>query len=408
MPSKKIMFIHHGGGIGGAPVSMLQLAAALNHSRYSVSAVFTETGPILDIARHLEIPAKVVTLLSAFCYGAHVPIRLRMLLPFLYHFRSTIMNAEEFIRNQQPDIVHLNTIALIPAAIGVKRTGVPLVWHVREIPGTNPIIRKWQTRIISRLADIIIVNSNYVKRFIPDSGHIHVIHNAVDFERFDINETTARLKIRDEFNIPDDSTVVSMIGTVQEVKGHFLLAESAKEVVKKNPAVRFMIIAGGVKPDYKYTWKGRVKRILGKPMDNLDRMRRLISRAGLEQNFIFTGYRQDIPELLAASDIVAFLSQKAEGFGRPLIEAMAAGLPVVATDVGPTKEILGTGTSILVPTRNSVAIAKAIIELLGDKDRQKQLGLKGRKRANQYFGMDQHVSKIGNIYDSILAKSDGR
>ena len=405
MTRRKVLFIHHGGGIGGAPVSMLQLAAALDRSRYEPLAVFTRPGPILDFAHHLGVPARVVSMRSAFFYSAHVPVRLRMLAPFLLHFWPSVQAAGRLMRQERPDLVHLNTSVLVPAAIGIRREGIPLIWHVREVPGPNPMLRRWQTGTISRLADVVIANSNFVRQAFPPGTRVEVVHNAVDLQRFEIDQSAARRQIRAELDLPTDALVVGMIGSVQAVKGHYLLVEAARQVVRAVPSVRFLIVAGGVGAAYARSWKGRVKRTLGLPFDNLERMQRQIAGAGLQQHFVFTGYRSDIPEVLAAVDVVAFLPQAAEGFGRPLIEAMAMGRPVVATDIGPTKEILDDDTGILVAPGDAHEVASALTILLRDAELRQRLGEAGQRRVAARFTLDKAVEATHNLYSDLLARA---
>lgn len=402
--SSKVLFIHHGGNIGGAPISMLQLAAALDRQHFTPQVIFTQSGPILESARDLGMPVQVVNLRSAFFYGAHVPIRLRMLVPFLTYFWPTVRNTERIIRHEQPDLVHLNTIVLIPVAIGVKRAGVPLVWHVREVPGPNPWLRRWQIGSISRLADCVVANSAYVQQAFPSSTHVRVIHNALDLSRFRIDEGNARSHVRTELGLPATAPVVLMIGSVQAVKGHYLLVEAARRIVLDHPDIRFIIVAGGVGSSYVRSWRGQAKSLLGLPLDNVARMQRQIQKAGLSEHFVFTGYRNDIPELLAASEVVIFLPQAAEGFGRPLIEAMAAGRPVIATDIGPSREILGEGTGLLVPAGETDALAQALTVLLSDPVLRQRMGVEGKERVVRHFRMEQHIAKITEIYTDLLSR----
>ena len=399
----QVLFIHHGGGIGGAPVSMLQLAQRLNREGYEPLVVFTDPGPILDFAQEMGVPARVVPLCSAFFYSAHVPIRLRMLVPFVLHFWPTVQRTRQLVQREQPALVHLNTSVLIPAAVGVKREGVPLVWHVREVPGPHPWLRRWQTGIIARLADRIVVNSEFVRQAFPLDANVTVIHNALDLERFCVGESKGRTRIRGEFGLSPETPVVGMIGSVQAVKGHYLLVEAAKRVVQEVPDVRFLIVAGGVGPEYARSWKGRLKRMLGRPLDNLERMQWQVAAAGLQEHFVVTGYRSDVPEIMAAIDALAFLPQAAEGFGRPLIEAMALGQPVVATDIGPTKEILGDDTGILVAPGDAHQVASALTILLRDAKLRQRLGKAGRQRVAARFTLDKAVEAIHNVYSDLLS-----
>ena len=196
--------------------------------------------------------------------------------------------------------------------------------------------------------------------------------------------------------------MICMIGGVQEVKGHFILIEAAKKIIQTRPETRFLIVAGGVDEEYRNSWKGKIKNFLGMPFDNLERMKRSISEAKLNECFIFTGYRQDIPELLSASDIITFLSQKAEGFGRPIIEGMAMKKPVIATDIGPTQEILGEESGILVPVGDINRTADAVIRLIDNPILCESIGKKGRRRVEKKFDLRQRILEIQSCIDQTI------
>lgn len=399
---KKIIFIHYGGAIGGAPLSMMQVVSSLDKNKYDPLIVFTEPGPVVDLSREEGFKTKVVSLKSGFFYSDHVKIRKRMLYKFIINYKTTVDGIINLIKEEMPALVYLNTSVLIPVAIGVRKIGIPLLWHIREVPGPNAFIRKWQISMIKKLADQIIVNSDYVRSYYGELSEVQTIHNAVDLERFDIDVRKAHQDIRTEFGILPGSPVICMLGSVQKEKGHYLLIQAARKIINDKPEARFLIIAGGVDEKYRNSWKGKIKRILGLPLDNLDRMSRIINQAGLGKNFIYTGYRQDIPELLAASDVVVFLSLKAEGFGRPLIEGMAAEKPVVATDIGPTREILGEDCGILVPVNDIGRTADAVIRLIDDPIICKKMGKNGRRRVEKQFDLKQRVLEIQNCVEQTI------
>ena len=138
------------------------------------------------------------------------------------------------------------------------------------------------------------------------------------------------------------------------------------------------------------------------PFGNLEKMKRSLSEAKLDEYFIFTGYRQDIPELLSASDIVAFLSQKSEGFGRPIIEGMAMKKPVIATDIGPTQEIMDEECGILVPVDDTNSIVEAVIRLIDNPMLCESIGEKGRRQVEKKFDLRQHVLDIQSCIDQTI------
>ena len=400
--TRKILFIHHGGGIGGAPISMLQLVAALDPERYEPRVYFSQPGPIIDLARDMGVHAEVYPLFSAFFYGAHVPMRLRMLVRFLSQFWSTMRATRTLVRRERPDLIHLNTSVLVPAAVAVKREGIPLVWHSREAPGPNPWLRRWHVGIMSRLSDRIVAASRFVGEAFTGLNEVNVVHNSVDLEDYMVDKQKVRASVRREFGLTLTAPVVGMLGTVQTVKGHDLLLRAAQRVVRQVPDARFLIITGGVDEAYRRSWRGRVKRALRLPLDNLERMRRRVETLGMQDHFVFTGFRMDIPELMAAIDVLTFLPQAPEGFGRPLIEAMAIGSPIVASDIGPTREIMGEETGLLVRPGDERELAEALINLLTDPPMRADMGRAGRERVESMFTLDRQVELIQRLYDEVI------
>src|SRR5207248_4885897 len=142
-------------------------------------------------------------------------------------------------------------------------------------------------------------------------------------------------------------------------------------------------VTGGVSPAYAHSWKGRLKRTVNMPLDNLDALMRQSKPGQLH----VTGFRQDIPHVLAATDVLVFPSLLPEGFGRPIIEAMAAERPVVATDVGPSRELLGPDAGLLVPP-DAHALAHAITRMLANAALRERMGAAGRRRVAECFSLD--------------------
>ncbi len=132
------------------------------------------------------------------------------------------------------------------------------------------------------------------------------------------------------------------------------------------------------------------------------KLRNLAEKLRLTDNIIFTGPRNDIPEIMLSLDIFVLSSLK-EHFGRVIIEAMACGKPVIATNAGGVPEIVKDDyTGILVPPRDSEALARAIIDLSKDKKKVELMGARGRKIAEELFSIKANVKKIEQIYESLL------
>jgi glycosyltransferase involved in cell wall biosynthesis len=138
-------------------------------------------------------------------------------------------------------------------------------------------------------------------------------------------------------------------------------------------------------------------------MANLDALLRAARRLGLSERLHVTGFRRDVARVLAAADVLAFPSLEPEGFGRPIIEAMALARPVVATDVGPSAELLGQDAGRLVAP-NADSLADALADVLRSPDVRARMGQAGRRRVEACFSLDRQVAAMSAIYREAAAR----
>src|SRR5919199_192213 len=181
------------------------------------------------------------------------------------------------------------------------------------------------------------------------------------------------------------------LGSVQRPKGHWLLLDA---FARLEPSTRLVLVCGGVGPAYATSLRGRVKRALGRPLDALEALLRDASAKQLRNRIVVTGFRRDVPRLLVAADVLAFPSLAAEGFGRPIIEAMAMARPVVATRVGPSAEVLGSAAGLLVRP-DPESLATALAQLLRDPATREAMGQAGRRRVEACFSLERQVAEMG-------------
>ena len=401
---KKIIFIHHGASIGGAPLSMLELAGLIDDTKYNVLIVFTCQGPMVDIAKKKGFHTKVLAQKSIFMYGAHIKIRFRMIIKFLWNYFSTIKSIDYLIKQENPSLIYLNTSVLITSAVAIKKNKIPLIWSIREVPGKNFIIRNWMIGKIENLSDHIFITSNFVKNYFKKFNKISVMYNSVNIAHYKLDRKNISQLLRKQFNILNDSTVLCLLGSVQKEKGHFLLIDAIKNVIKVNNNIKVLIVCGGVDGDYRNSWKGIIKKFFNLPLDNLDKLKNFIFQQNLNDYFIFTGYRTDIPDILCVSDILLFPSLLPEGFGRPIIEGMASGIPVIASDIGPSREILGKKSGVLFQNLNTKDLSDAIIKLISNPAMRNKFGKAGLKRVSKNFNSNDMRLHFNNILDKQLEK----
>jgi glycosyltransferase involved in cell wall biosynthesis len=224
------------------------------------------------------------------------------------------------------------------------------------------------------------------------------VYNAVDLAEFRLDVGDHAHAVRAELGIPPKCPVLMSVGSVQRPKGHWLLLDA---FLRLPSTAHLVLVTGGVTPDYALSPRGRVKHALGMPLDNLDAWLRDARRLGVLDRIHVTGFRTDVARLLAAADVLVFPSIEPEGFGRPIIEAMALARPVVATDVGPSAELLGPDAGRLVAP-DAASLAGAVADLLVSPEARTRLGKAGRARVERCFTLERQVLEMSTIYRKAL------
>ncbi|HLZ28938.1 MAG TPA: glycosyltransferase family 4 protein [Chloroflexota bacterium] len=398
--SLSLLAVHQGGGIGGAPVSLLKLLAALDRGEFAATAIFTEPGEILAYATDLGVPARIVPTGGAFFYSAHAGLGPRAVARFVRTFPAAVRTAQGTLRRARPDVLHLNTSVLLPWAAAARRERVPVVWVVREVLGPNPWLRRWHASFILRHAQRVVAISDAVRDCFPspsDPARLRRVYNTVDLAEFSLDLLDTAPTVRAELGLRPEAKIVMALGSVQRTKGHWLLLDALSRLADHD--VHLVLVTGGVGPAYRASRRGRIKRILGLPMDNLDALCRDAAGRRLSARLHVTGFQRDVARILSIADVLVFPSLLPEGFGRPIIEAMAMARPVVATDVGPSAELLGRATDAgrLVPA-DPASLARALDALLRAPQERARMGAAGRRRVEACFTLDRQVAAMSVIY----------
>jgi L-malate glycosyltransferase len=271
----------------------------------------------------------------------------------------------------------LARLAGVPAVVGSRRNLNP--WH-----GRSAWIQPWLLRLqrlTNMSADCVIANSLVVAEETFNTERVpqqklHVAYNGIDLAKFSRLDRL-RSQARRMLGIAEDEILVGNISCFREVKGIPEFVDAARLVLEKEPRMRFLAVGDG--EQYALV----VERI---------------RQYGLEDRFHLAGQQTDVLPYLAAMDI-GVLSSLAEGFSNSLLEYMASGLPVVATEVGGNREAL-EGTGILVPPVDPEALADAILELRSAALRE-QLGLAARQRVER-FSLARAEKRMKEIYAELL------
>ncbi|HEX8475842.1 MAG TPA: glycosyltransferase [Pyrinomonadaceae bacterium] len=300
-----------------------------------------------------------------------------------------------FLREREIDVVHAhefytNIFGMTGASLA--RTPVRIASR-RETTGTRTPLQKRVERGAYKLAGAIVANAGAVREQLIVEGvgakKIEVIHNGLDASRVAPDPSMSRADALAACGLPRDvegRRFVTIVANLRlEVKDHPTFLRAARRVREAVPEAAFVLAGEG---------------------ELTERLRSLAAELGLgERDVFFTGRCERIAELLAASD-VCVLSSKAEGFSNAILEYMAAGRPVVATDVGGARETVVEGeTGYLVAAGDDEALATRIVELLKDTKRAREMGERGRLIVEEKFSCAAQLERTEKLYERLLASA---
>lgn len=285
------------------------------------------------------------------------------------------------IREKKVDVLHTYLFhANLLGRIAGRLSGVPVIVSSERIMGLESWHRLLLNRITSPLASAFTANSLAVKEFMTEKirlppEKIHVIYNGVDTQKFGAKHD--KEKLRSSLGLKPEDFVCVTVARLDEQKGVSYLVEAARKVVEKNPETKFLIVGDG-------------------PLK--EKLIELSEKLGLTEHVLFLGQRMDVPKILGASDLF-LLPSIWEGLPNVVLEAMAAGLAVVATKTSGTPELVVDGkTGFLVSPGDAVGLAGAILACTKDAGRISAMGSAGRKRAEEVFSLKKMINENEELY----------
>lgn len=259
---------------------------------------------------------------------------------------------------------------------------IPLVFStIHNVQG----YRAFNEKILKNLTTKYVTISKTVRQYAASQlniplAKIEVIYNAIDMDRFTRTAVDCEVTLK-ELRIANGRKIITTIGRLTQQKGHLYLLEAAEAVVKEFPNVHFLIVGDEfAEPDLS------------------GYLRKKVEIKNMQDKILFTGVHTDIPEILSITDVFV-LPSLWEGLPVALLEAMAAGVPVIATSVGSNPEVVVDGMNgFLIPPRNPQTLAQRIKELLGDPEKAKRIGAKGQRIIRKFFSIDRMVHEYEQLY----------
>ena len=284
------------------------------------------------------------------------------------------------------DILHLSGMKGALVSAGAARlTDRPAILHLHDMRRLKPGLRTPQ-RLASRRMSRTIVVSEPVRQFamqeygVPPE-RIEILPNGVRLDLFATASPEARGRVRRELGLDDATPVIGATGRLCPEKGHACLIRALPMVRTRCPDAVLLIVGNG---------------------PTRAECESLVRRLALDGAVRFLGHREDIPDILAAIDVVAVPSIWEEPFGHSALEAIAAGRPVVAfLSEGLRQIVLDGSTGLLVPRGDTDRLAMSLSEVLTNVDLARKLGEGGRRHA-QTFSIEQHARRLEQLYASAI------
>lgn len=368
------LYVSSVSGIGGAELCLIELIEHLDGRCCSPFLYVEQAGPLVERLERQGIPV---------IWGGFPFFRKRDPRPYwraVLHMRSTI-------RRRGIGLVHVNCDRAVPISVTAARLArVPCVCYVHDI------VRAWYLpRYVRYLnqAQCIVANSRAVAARCADAGmqreKVRLIYAPVTTAAFAGSSPTDRRSTRHELGLQQDATVIGIVGKMMRYKGHEELLQAFAVALTQTPRLQLLIVG-----DTSMTGQD----------DYPIHLAALIAELGVADHVVFAGFRSDIPAIMSAIDVLAVPSHT-EAFGRSAAEALAAGTPVIASDVDGLPEIVQHNVSgLLVPPGDVEALADAIVSLAQDPERRQSMGRRGPASVAR-FDISIHVREFMRLYSDL-------
>lgn len=370
-----VLYVHNSAQIAGGNRALLGLIDHLDRRRFRPVCVLPEGGAMEEELRTRGVRYRVVPYVTALTGGTFKSLNVVLAL-------ARVLLAER-IR-----IVHANDGRCYRhVSIAARWLGRRRICHL-QFPPERPGL-EWALRV--RPAALITCSA-HMSRELREAGlpclesvPIVPVENAVDTERFRPPAEVGPL--RRSLGLPEDSKVVTIVGSVSERKGHRDFLDAACGVLQRCPSALFLVVGDDLegKGAYRHAMEEHAERL------------------GIASRVRFVGFRPDTEVWVAASDVVVLPSTK-EGLPLSLAEAHGCGKPVVSTRVDGIPEVVEEGvTGFLFDPHDVKGIVAAVIRLLEDEALRDAMGTAARERAERVFSQRAHAAKVVGLYERLLA-----
>jgi glycosyltransferase involved in cell wall biosynthesis len=313
---------------------------------------------------------------------------------FARSFYAVSNEMAETIRSEQVDVIHsISYPASLYAALATVRTGTAHIWHehnIKRIHRANRIIY----RRVGNACRWVIGPSGAVTRNLAAAGitptKLRTVYNGIDLGRFR-NASPLRVDaLRRDLGLRDGEQAIGLFGQMLPYKGHRTLIEAAPRILMAHPSARFYFVGALENPPYQHE------------------LQTLLAERGLSDRIRFTGWRNDVQDIIRAMDVIVIATTTPEPAALMLMEAAAMERPIVATRTGGTAEIVADEeTGLLFQPGDATQLADRVTRILRNREVGRTLGERARERVEREFDLDRHLTIMFELYRQAASLPPG-
>lgn len=365
----KILHISSAKNFGGGEKHLVDLVKGLKKRGHEVFLAVPDKSPILEKLE--DFPAENI-----------LRVKIKNSSDILAAFKIA-----KFIKQNEIEIVHAHAAKdYLPASVAVRFAKTAKIVLTRHVLFSMKRAQKFALSNVSKVIAVSAAVEANLKRTFP-AKKIVKIPNGIEIEKWaQIDKEKLFREFRFLHDIPFDISLVGTVGELKRLKGQQDFVFAANEVAKKFPETHFVIV--GTDNTFKKDFRRELKR--------------LVKVFGLEDRFLFLNWVEDTAPLLAAMDIFVSASHS-ESFGLAILEAMASGKAIVATETEGARELLENGKSgKLVAVKEPLKLAETIGEFLSDEKMRENFGTEAQIIARENFSLEKMIERTEKVYESVL------
>jgi glycosyltransferase involved in cell wall biosynthesis len=372
--SSHVLILCEYSSLNGGEQSLLSVLDGVQQRGFRITIAAPPEGPLASALRERDVEVE----------------------PFCIHDTSGTRRARSELRDnlqtiivrRQPNAVHANSLSMSRLCGPVAaELGIPCIGHLRDIIKVSAATID-DLNCHTRLLAVSHATRDWYTAAGLDATKTHVLYNGVDLDRFQPRAATGYL--HRELGLPPHAQLIGSIGQIGMRKGLDVLLEAAQTIVRQHADAHFLIV-------------GERHSEKDEAVQFEQQLHRAASTAPLAGHVHFVGRRNDVDRLLNELTLLVHAARQ-EPLGRVLLEAAASGVPIIATDVGGTREIFPSASNAarLVPVNDSIALASSIADLLNNRNLRRELACDARSRAAQAFNARSSAEALVGHYAEVI------